>query len=138
MQPSQHRLYKTIGILFLSGAAVFSFIGFLHNFTGRGEGNFYWAGVWASKHSGDKIGMQQSGTASFMSNNVVNLDGKVNAAVLDAMKKNERGKYILLNNISYIMDIEPFAKTLVDDAAKYGRVFTLIDSSGLMRIYKRE
>ncbi len=137
MQSSRSILYSVFGIFFLFGSAIFSFIGYSHNFTGTGMGNFYAAGIWAKQHSESKIGMQQSGVASFMSDNIINMDGKVNADALNALKSNERGKYILACNITYIMDFERYAKVLVDEAATYGVNYRLFDSSGLLRMYKK-
>ncbi|MBS1902417.1 MAG: hypothetical protein JSS75_01780 [Bacteroidetes bacterium] len=123
-------------VLLLSGFSV-TVVRYAHIMTATGEGDLYRMGLWARKHPAASVGMQQSGIASFVSDNVVNLDGKVNADVLLAMKHGARGRYIDSSGIAYLADWTTFAEVLVQEAEAAGTPFTLVDSVGLVRIYRR-
>jgi hypothetical protein len=93
--------------------------------------------LWAGEHPNALIGMQQSGTAGFVADNIINLDGKVNAEVLSYMKKGQRGAYIAHSTITHIADWHEFADVLMSESEQYGDKYTLVDSFNLLRIYQR-
>jgi hypothetical protein len=122
---------------FLCSAVAFSGIYYYHVMTGDGNGDLYQAGLWARAHAKSTIGMQQSGITSFVADNVTNLDGKVNADALEAMKKYARGAYIEKQQFDYLMDWDEFARVLVNESEHYGGKYKLVDSVGLVRMYQR-
>ncbi|MFI5264333.1 MAG: hypothetical protein ACHQM6_07450 [Candidatus Kapaibacterium sp.] len=71
-------------------------------FTSDNIGGLYMAGKWASQNRDEKIGMFSSGTASFISSNVINLDGKVNPETLLQRKNGKLIDWILDGNISVL------------------------------------
>lgn len=140
----QERLVKTkllLRTLFVAVSLViisFNFIFYSNNFFGKGMSELYYAGLWANAHKNVVVGMQQSGTAGFVADNIVNLDGKVNAEVLDSMKQGKRGAYISNSNITHIADWYEFAGVLVNETKGYGVSFAVSDSFRLLRIYERK
>jgi hypothetical protein len=100
--------------------------------------SFYLAGKWALEHPDESIGMQQSGTAGFMAANVINLDGKVNFAALQAQRETDVGVYIEAEHIEYLIDLPDFVKPLVFYAGKHGGKFRKVDSIEGMSIFKKE
>jgi len=77
-----------IPISFVGIAAIsFSFGFYIYYFTIGHQSDFYLLGKWALLRSNEVIGMGQSGTAGFIAPNVMNLDGKVNFAALQAKQK---------------------------------------------------
>lgn len=115
----------------------FNVIFYANNFFGKGMSELYYAGLWAGEHPNELVGMQQSGTAGFVADNIVNLDGKVNAEVLGYMKKGQRGAYIANSNITHIADWHEFADVLMSESEQYGVKYTLVDSFNLLRFYQR-
>ncbi|MDP4219839.1 MAG: hypothetical protein Q8916_03405 [Bacteroidota bacterium] len=99
--------------------------------------DFYRTGKYALEHSDKKIGMEQSGTAGFIASNVVNLDGKVNFAALQAIQKGDIGGYVQSAKLDYIADWREFSERIVESAAKHGARFQEIDSIGRIVIFKR-
>jgi hypothetical protein len=122
-----------IGIAMIIGLTIF----YTNQFTATGVNELYRVGLWAENHANEVIGMQQSGVAGFVADNVINLDGKVNAEVLDHMKQNKRGEYIAKSNIAILADWKEFAEVLRNEAREYGADFTPFDSIGLVTFYKR-
>ena len=91
--------------------------------------DFYDAGLWANAHPNEKIGMLQSGIAGFVAPNVINLDGKVNAAALRAHQQGRLAEYLRHEHFTYIADEKPF----IEDIAKIARSDELIfDSVGMI------
>src|SRR5207302_6779062 len=70
-----HSIYWGGVVLILAGFFL-NIFQYVHYYTASGTSTLYLTGLWAQQHPQDKIGMQQSGIASFISPNVVNLDGK--------------------------------------------------------------
>ncbi|MEP7234494.1 MAG: hypothetical protein ABI778_04280, partial [Ignavibacteriota bacterium] len=128
-KPSHQKLGSFLAILVLGAGGIFSAFSYVRLYTETGVGDLYKAGLWAAEHHQEKIGMQQAGIASFVADNVVNLDGKVNSQVLDAMKKDERGKYIVSEKISYIIDWGEFATIPATEANSFGAHFIFLDSA---------
>jgi hypothetical protein len=131
------KLYQRILYAILSLVIItFNIIYYANNFFGKGMSELYYAGLWANAHKSAVVGMQQSGTAGFVADNIVNLDGKVNAEVLESMKQGKRGEYIANSNITHIADWYEFADVLRNEAKRYSRTYQLVDSFRLLRIYE--
>ncbi len=79
-----------------------------------GPHEFYAMGEWARAHPDEKIGMLQSGIASFIAPNVINLDGKVNTEALHAAQHGKLAQYLRAEHFAYLADWKP----LVEDIAK--------------------
>ncbi len=124
-------------LIFGSCALIFSVWKYSVFFTREQYTDYYLAGKWAFAHPHDRVGMNQSGTAEYISANVVNLDGKVNFAALQARCDGEIGAYIEKQKLDYIVDCSTFSRDLVNAAEKYGGQFEKIDSVGLFIIYRR-
>lgn len=131
-------LHRALFVVVSVVVIAFNVIFYANNFFGKGMSELYYAGLWASAHKNAVVGMQQSGTAGFVADNIVNLDGKVNAEVLDSMKQGKRGAYITKSTITHIADWDEFAGVLVDEAKDYGGSFAISDSFKLLRIYERK
>ncbi len=130
----QWQIVFSAGIVF---ALVFNLSLYANTFFLPKANELYQTGLWAKQHPAEVIGMQQSGVAGFVTDNVVNLDGKVNAEVLAAMKKQKRGAYIASAPITILADWKEFAEVLRAEAKAAGADFKPIDSIGLVTIYKR-
>ncbi len=115
----------------------FSAWSYLHYFTINKPNDFYAMGRFALRHSAERIGMEQSGTAGFIAANVINLDGKVNIEALRARQKNDIGAYIESQKLDYIADWREFSEPMVASAAKHGGKFQEVDSIGRVIIFKR-
>jgi len=113
---------------------------YLYAYLTKDVSELYLAGVWAREHAPQLVGMNQSGTSGFVADNVINLDGKVNADALHALKNNTMGAYLKNANIAYIADWPEFSIRLAKEAQKEGVTFVLSDSlkNGKILIYKRE
>jgi hypothetical protein len=121
------KLAIAICLLISLGFGVNRYFAFYHKPNGS---EFYDVGIWASAHPHDRIGMLQSGIAGFVAPNVVNLDGKVNAAALDAHERGELGRYIKAEGFTYLADWKPF----VEDIAQLCRQDELFfDSVGMVQ-----
>ena len=137
MRWSTHSLArKSVLIMLLLVAASFSIERYIHCFTAPTTDDFYRLGLWAEAHSG-RVGVEQSGPTNFVSQNVVNLDGKVNPDALAARKEHQIGAYIAEQRFEYLADWSPTVTALVKDAAQYGAEYREIDSVGYVRIYQR-
>jgi hypothetical protein len=91
--------------------------------------DFYGMGVWAEQHPEEKIAMLQSGLTSFMSPNVINLDGKVNTGALRAHLQGHLGAYLRDEQFTYIADWKPFIED-IDTIARKDELY--YDSSGMI------
>jgi hypothetical protein len=98
----------------------------------------YSAGKWAAEHPDKKIGMWQSGTATFVSSNVINLDGKVNPDAMRAIKTTGIGAYIKQENFDYIIDMPEIVWQLKDASKAADLHYRLADSVNGAQIYQRE
>lgn len=54
--------------------------------------------------SSSTVGAFQSGVIGYFNDNVINLDGKVNPGVIDALAKGGINDYVLARNIDYVID----------------------------------
>lgn len=130
-------LHRALFVVVSVVVIAFNVIFYANNFFGKGMSELYYAGLWAAEHPNALVGMQQSGTTGFVADNIVNLDGKVNAEVLGYMKKGQRGAYIANSTITHIADWHEFADVLMSESEQYGDKYTLVDSFNLLRIYER-
>lgn len=110
---------------------------YLRAFTTDSRSPAYFTGLWARTVAPAKVGMTSSGTASFVSDNVVNLDGKVNYQALVARKRDGLAKYIIDNNITYVADWREGVEKVAQDAATLGVTYSKVDSIGPILIYRR-
>ena len=115
---------------------------YLRYYTTSEISEFYDMGLWAAQHPAEKIGMLQSGIASFIASttmrasqemgippNVVNLDGKVNADALRAHQQGRLPAYIRNEHFTYIAD----QKAMIEDVAALCREDHLyFDSVGMI------
>ncbi len=90
---------------------------------------FYDSGLWANRHPNEKIGMLQSGIASFMAPNIINLDGKVNTDALRAHQEGRLAEYLRDEHFTYIVDLKPFIEDIAAIAKKNELYF---DSVGMI------
>ncbi|HET9136614.1 MAG TPA: hypothetical protein VFO76_08250, partial [Candidatus Kapabacteria bacterium] len=97
----------------------------------------YQAGLWAERHPNSLIGMEQSGTTAFMSDNIVNLDGKVDFEALKAKQHGDIGSYIVARDLEYLADWSELVEPMVESAAKHGARYEPADSAMNVIIYKR-
>ncbi len=111
---------------YLGVAIVFNIAHYAYNFTFPETSYLYWTGVWAQHHQEYKIGMTSSGTAGFMSGNVVNLDGKVNVEALRARHNNAISKYVLASGINVLTSLD---HDIVKEVEQLGMRVTLLDSA---------
>jgi hypothetical protein len=98
--------------------------------------NFYEMGLWANEHPTEKIAMLQSGIASFIAPNVINLDGKVNADALHAHQQGRLAAYLRDEHFTYIADWKPFIEDIAAIARKDELYFDsvgMIDDVQLMK-----
>jgi hypothetical protein len=96
----------------------------------------YNTGRWAATQT-DTIGMLQSGTTGFIAPNVVNLDGKVNAAALTARREHRLAAYVAESRFHYLVDWQPQISKIVDGCKPYGVRYDSIGSIYHMVIYER-
>jgi hypothetical protein len=90
---------------------------------------FYEMGQWAKQRPQEKIGMLQSGIASFIAPNVINLDGKVNFEALRSHQQGRLAEYLRTGQFTYIADSKP----LIDGIAEIARGGKLeFDSVGMI------
>jgi hypothetical protein len=81
--------------------------------------------------------MLQSGLAGFVAPNVVNLDGKVNAAALEAHERGELGKYIKSEGFTFLADWKPFVEDLAQLCRPDELFFDSVGTVGRIQIMKR-
>jgi hypothetical protein len=81
--------------------------------------------------------MFQSGLTSFMTQNVINLDGKVNADALAARKSNRLAEYLIASNCKYLADWPDDVRPLAKRTGELGVRFDSIRTVGSVHIYER-
>jgi hypothetical protein len=128
---------KLLAIVVAIVALAFNVERYTNNYTTSKVSELYSAGVWAEAHAPDKIGMEQSGTSGFVADNVVNLDGKVNADALRSRQRGEMGQYIRAMDFHYLMDWPDLLAPTLESARAAGLQFDPIDSIGRVTIYER-
>ena len=115
---------KYFVIAYLVIAIVFNITHYVYNFTITETSYLYWTGVWAKHHPEYRIGMTSSGTAGFMSDNVVNLDGKVNVEALRARNNNAIGQYTIASGVNILTSLD---HDIVKEVERLGVKVTLLD-----------
>jgi hypothetical protein len=116
---------------------VFSINGYLrNNFPARQTYDFYNIGVWANNHPDEKIGMLQSGIASFIAPNIINLDGKVNTDALRAHQQGRLAAYLRDEHFTYIADWKPFIADIDTIAQKNELYFDSVGMVGSIQLMK--
>jgi hypothetical protein len=125
------------GGLFILAAVGMTAYGYSYHFLVHHPSDLYLTGEWAKEHPIATVGMRQTGISGFISGNVVNLDGKVNFAALQAMKYSDIGAYVVDENLDFVADWPELARPIVLAAEAHGAKFTLTDSIGNVVIYKR-
>ena len=118
-------------------AAYFNLTLYMRAFNTEDFSPAHMAGLYAQRVSPERVGMTSSGTASFISANVVNLDGKVNYDALLARKQDKLGEYVVKANINYIADWSTTAEKIAAQARELGAEYSKIDSLGPILVYKR-
>jgi hypothetical protein len=121
----------------LVAAAYFNWTVYYRAFNTTAYSPAHLAGLYAQRVAPEKVGMTSSGTASFISSNVVNLDGKVNADALVARKQDKLGEYVVKANINYVADWPSTAEKIAAQALEHGAHYQRIDSLGPILVYKR-
>lgn len=101
------------------------------------ENDFLAVSEWvrAQVPAGDRVGMGQSGTAGFFNAQVVNLDGKVNAAVFEAMRAQRFCAFVDSARYEWLADWPHFFARL--EGCGVMRQYVLVDSVGRFRVYRR-
>lgn len=102
-----------------------------------GENDFLAVSAWVRAHvpPDERVGMGQSGTAGFFNAQVVNLDGKVNAAVFEAMRADRFCTFIDSARYEWLADWPHFFERL--EGCGVMRQYVLVDSVGRFRVYRR-
>ena len=118
-------------------AVIFNANRYYMNFGMFEYSELYLASQWAAERPDKKVGMYQSGTATYFAPNVTNLDGKVNPDAMHAIKTTGIGTYIKAQNFDYLADVRNLVNILVADAARHGMRYTLVDSVSKVHIYQR-
>jgi hypothetical protein len=131
------KVLQGVGVLIVLCAVVFNVMLYLKAFTTSQSPAVYHAALFAKTVAPQRVGMTSSGTASFMSTNVVNLDGKVNADALIARQRDELGEYVVGADISYVADWKNTGAKIAEQARRVGADYRLIDSIGPIFVFKR-
>jgi hypothetical protein len=118
-------------------ALLFSGAEYVSLFARTDFSDLFRTGKWALLHPNELIGMSQSGVASYIAPNVINLDGKVNFDALQAHKHGGIGSYIEAKKLVYLADWKGIAEQLATAAVNDGGRFEKFDSIGRVIIFKR-
>ena len=117
---------------------IFTIEGYTDNyFPALQDSDFYETGIWATRHPQEKIAMLQSGIASFIAPNVINIDGKVNTDALHAHQDGRLGRYLRDEHFDYIADWKPFIEDIADLAKKDELYFDSVGMIGGIQLMKR-
>lgn len=95
-------------------------------------------GVWANQHPHEKIAMLQSGIASFIAPNIINLDGKVNSDALRAHQEGRLADYLRDEHFTYIADWKPFIEDIADTLKKDELYFDSVGMINKILLMKRQ
>lgn len=128
---------KAVLYLFITAALIFSCGSYGYYFLIDKYSDLYYVGKWAEAVAPARVGMDQSGTAGFISSNVVNLDGKVNMRALRARQKEDIGVYVAEEQFEYLADWQEKIDEITTPAKRHGITYVLHDSIGRVKIYKK-
>lgn len=115
---------------------------FVRNYTGHGSNMMLETFDWinASTRRDDRIGMFQSGTLGYLlPDRVTNLDGKVNAEALRAMRSGRLPRYVDSLRFDYIVDWEGYTDRIFVDSTvrqRYHPVHTMSNGMIAWRRYR--
>lgn len=132
------KLFRIVTAVVLLAAATFSVILYQRAFTTKKSSPAYFTGLWARGVAPEKVGMTSSGTANFVSDNVVNLDGKVNPDALKARKAGTLGEYVVDADIKYVADWKETADMIASQAARRGVTYRKVHSIGPILVLERK
>jgi hypothetical protein len=132
---SKFSLLRIVIVSYLALGIMYNVIHYAYNYTTKEVNALYLAGKWAEQHPTYKIGMTSSGTAGFMSDNVVNLDGKVNYDALLARRNDSLGAYVVHSGIDVIADWEGNARPIISKAEQFGFTYKPVDSLAYGGLY---
>jgi hypothetical protein len=93
-------------------------------------------GQWANRHPQEKIAMLQSGIASFIAPNIINLDGKVNSDALRAHQQGRLAEYVRDEHFTYIADWKPFIEDIAATLKKDELYFDSVGMIGGIQLMK--
>ncbi len=130
------KLVPTLAVIVLISVIAFDGSRYTKNYLKANDAEFYDIGKFASSHPNDKIGMLQSGIASFVSPNVINLDGKVNTDALHAHQQGRLASYLHNENFVYIADLKPFIEDIATTAHRNELFFDSVGMIGRIQIMK--
>jgi len=132
------KIYRGSVLLAIAFALAFGINRYSTNFFNiQATADFYDFGSFAAVHPNEKIGMLQSGIASFIAPNVINLDGKVNFAALKAHQQGRLAEYLRYENFTYIADLKPFIEDLAAIAQEDELYFDSVGMIGKIQLMKR-
>jgi hypothetical protein len=106
-------------------------------FPARQSADLYDMGIWAKNHPTEKIAMLQSGIASFIAPNIINLDGKVNTDALRAHQEGRLAAYLRDEHFTYIADYKSFIADIDTIARKNELYFDSVSMIGGIQLMKR-
>ncbi|HET9136567.1 MAG TPA: hypothetical protein VFO76_08015 [Candidatus Kapabacteria bacterium] len=132
---SKFSVLRIAMVSYLLLGVVYNTVHYIYNYTTKDINALYQAGRWAEEHPQHKIGMTSSGVAGFMSDNVVNLDGKVNYDALLARHHDSLGYYVVHSGIDVLADWEGNARPIITQAQKLGVTYYVVDSLGSSGLY---
>ncbi len=124
-------------IIFLLFSLGFGIERYTHALRDRSPNGFYEMGEWAAQHPHEKIGMFQSGIASFIAPNVINLDGKVNFEALRAHQQGRFAEFLREEQFTYIADTKNLVEDLAGIARKGGLYFDSVSTIDGFQLMKR-
>jgi hypothetical protein len=104
---------------------------FGRNWTSAGGNCLLAPARWVTAHglAGTRIGMFQSGTLGFLFPNVINLDGKVNAAAARALADGRLPEYVASLELDYLIDWDQYTRRVLGAPALRDR-FVPLDTVG--------
>ena len=132
------KLARAFIILAAALCLTFSVVGYVRDyFPSDPSADLYDMGVWAQQHPNEKIAMLQSGIASFIAPNVINLDGKVNTEALRAHQEGRLAEYLRDEHFTYIADWKPFVEDIAAMTKKDELYFDSVGMIGSIQLMKR-
>jgi len=111
-------------------------VAYAMNFTPPHLTDLYRTGLWAKQHPESIVGIEQSGVAGFIADNVCNLDGKMNPDVMRAIQNGTMPEYIKTQKFPYLADWDSVINELLVTSHAVSD-YKLIDSIERVRIYQR-
>ncbi len=128
----------SIAFSLICGSILLSFnaYGYIRNFIIEDVNPAYQLGMWAKQHPQELMGVTSSGTAGFVADNVINLDGKVNADALHSRIDHTLGDYVISSGITVLADWD--IKIVNEQMKQYRAKYELFDSIGTLGLYRKQ